>query len=107
MAHPDSPSGELKVKEGPEGVTFQVRVLPRSSRNEVAGISEGVVKIKLTAPPVEGAANGALVEFLSGKLKISKSKISIVRGQSSRSKTVAISGIDAAGLNKLVTLKIS
>ncbi|MHB8173347.1 MAG: DUF167 domain-containing protein, partial [Nitrospirota bacterium] len=70
------PSGVLSLKEGPGGITFQVRVLPRSSRNHVAGVSEGVLKIKLTAPPVEGAANGMLIAFLSEKLKIPKSKIS-------------------------------
>jgi uncharacterized protein len=98
------PSGDLSVKEGPEGITFQVRVLPRSSRNQVAGVSEGVLKIKLTAPPVEGAANEMLIEFLSEKLKIPKSKISIVRGQSSKSKTVMASGIDAARLGKILSL---
>jgi uncharacterized protein len=97
------PSGDLFLKEGPEGITFQVRVLPRSSRNQVAGVSGGVLKIKLTAPPVEGAANEMLIEFLSEKLKISKSKISIVRGQSSKSKTVMASGIDAGQLGKILS----
>jgi uncharacterized protein len=97
------PPGALSLKEGPEGITFQVRVLPRSSRNQIAGVSEGVLKIKLTAPPVEGAANEMLIEFLSDKLKIAKSKISIVRGQSSKSKTVMASGIYAAELNKILS----
>ena len=83
----------IEVKETADGVTFAVRVLPRSSRNEIVGESEGVLRIKLTAPPVEGAANKALIEFFSGKLKVAKSRISIVTGQSGRSKVVAVSGI--------------
>ncbi len=92
----------IDLKETADGVTFAVRVLPRSSRNEIVGESEGVLKIKLTAPPVEGAANKALIEFLSGKLKVAKSKISIVTGQSNRSKVVAIEGITKADLLNLV-----
>ena len=88
----------IEVKETADGVTFAVRVLPRSSRNEIVGESEGVLKIKLTAPPVEGAANKALVEFLSGKLKVAKSRISIVTGQSGRSKVVAVAGLDKSDL---------
>ena len=83
----------IEVKETVDGVTFAVRVLPRSSRNEIVGEAEGVLKIKLTAPPVEGAANKALIEFLSGKFKVAKSRISIVTGQSGRSKVVAVEGI--------------
>jgi uncharacterized protein (TIGR00251 family) len=84
----------IDVKESADGVTFAVRVLPRSSRNEIVGEAEGVLKIKLTAPPVEGAANKALIEFLSGKLKVAKSRISIVTGQSGRSKIVAVEGLN-------------
>lgn len=86
----------IEVKETADGVTFAVRVLPRSSRNEIVGEAEGVLKIKLTAPPVEGAANKALIEFLSGKLKVAKSRITIITGQSGRSKVVAIEGITKA-----------
>ena len=92
----------IEVKETADGVTFAVRVLPRSSRNEIVGEAEGVLKIKLTAPPVEGAANKALVEFLSSKLKVAKSRISIVTGQSGRSKVVAVEGITKADLLSLV-----
>lgn len=88
----------IEVKETADGVTFAVRVLPRSSRNEIVGEAEGVLKIKLTAPPVEGAANKALVEFLSSKFKVAKSRISIVTGQSGRSKVVAVEGINKTEL---------
>jgi len=94
----------IDVKETADGITFAVRVLPRSSRNEIVGESEGVLKIKLTAPPVEGAANKALIEFLSGKLKVAKSRISIVTGQSGRSKVVAVEGLNKADFLKSVGL---
>jgi hypothetical protein len=94
----------IDVKETSDGVTFAVRVLPRSSRNEIVGEAEGVLKIKLTAPPVEGAANKALIEFLSGKLKVAKSRISIVTGQSGRSKVVAVEGLNKTDFIKSVGL---
>jgi len=73
-----------------------VRVVPRSSRNEIAGImSDGSIKIRLTAPPVEGKANQALVEFLSGVLDVPRSKIDIVAGLNSREKLISILGLDA------------
>jgi len=91
----------LTVKETPDGVAFPVKVNPRSSRNEIVGESEGVLRIKLTAPPVEGAANKALIEFLSGKLNVAKSKITILTGETGRNKTVSVSG-----LNKEVILAL-
>ena len=92
----------MDVKETPSGVSFTVRVLPRSSRSEIVGVSEGALRVKLTAPPVEGAANEALVKFLSEKLHIAKSRIEIVSGQSSRTKTVAVQGISKEDLSRLV-----
>lgn len=71
---------------------LKIRVLPRSSRNEVVGkMADGILKVKLTAPPVDGKANEALVELLSEEYNISKSKIKIVRGLTSKNKTVEIS----------------
>ena len=93
----------LNIREERGGIIFQVRVLPRSSKNLIAGVSEGMLKIKLTAPPVEGAGNEMLIKFLSEKLNIPKSKISIVRGQSSRSKTILAEGLSAAALEELTS----
>ncbi len=93
----------LNVREERGGIIFQVKVLPRSSKNQVAGVSEGMLKIKLTAPPVEGAGNEMLIKFLSGKLDIPKTKISIIRGRSSRSKTILAEGLSAAALEELAS----
>lgn len=92
----------LQLKETPDGVTFPVRVLPRSSRNEISGEQDGALKVKLTAPPVEGAANKALIEFLSGKLDVAKSRIEILSGQTGRSKVVKISGLRSAHISSLL-----
>jgi len=66
-----------------------IKVIPNAGRNRLVE-EEGRIKVYLTAPPVEGKANKALIEFLSGHFKIKKSKISIVRGLTSREKIVEI-----------------
>ena len=70
-----------------------VRVVPRSSIEEVAGFSEGVVRIRLTAPPVENRANDALVRFLSQALGIPRRQVELVAGDRGRSKIVRIRGM--------------
>ena len=93
----------FSIKETPEGIVFPVRVLPRSSRNEIAGVTGDALKVKLTAPPVEGAANKLLIEFLSEKLHVAKSKVEILSGQSGRNKLVKVSGIDKEKVLGLLT----
>jgi uncharacterized protein len=74
-------------------VTFSVRVQPRASRDEITGVVEGAMKIRLCAPAVENRANEALVEYLAGILKTSKSAVRIRSGEQSRSKRVEIFGV--------------
>jgi uncharacterized protein len=71
-----------------------VRVQPRASRTEVVGPHGDAVRIRLTAPPVDGAANEALIRFLAERLEVPRSAVRIEGGASSRSKVVAIDGID-------------
>lgn len=81
--------------DGKRGVALAVRVTPRARRNEVSEILEdGTVKIRLTAPPVEGKANAALVHFLADILEIPESKIEIVAGQSGRDKLITLMDVD-------------
>jgi len=75
------------------GVVLRVLVAPRSSSNKVLGLHDGMVKVALTAPPVEGAANKALVGFLAKVLGVSKSSVTLVAGETSRKKTVSVEGI--------------
>ncbi|NVL89972.1 MAG: YggU family protein [Desulfobacterales bacterium] len=78
------------IKETPEGVIFKAVVQPRGSRNEIVGLQGDALKIRLTAPPVEGAANKMCVEFFAKSLKVRKSDVEIVRGQSSKSKHLLV-----------------
>ncbi|HKN23336.1 MAG TPA: DUF167 domain-containing protein [Candidatus Acidoferrum sp.] len=74
-------------------VTFAVRVQPRASRDEIAGVIDGAMKIRLCAPAVENRANEALVEFLAAVLKTSKSAVRIRTGEQSRIKRVEVFGV--------------
>ena len=59
------PQGGLRISPVEDGATFGVKVVPRASRDEIAGIQQGALRVRLTAPPVEGAANRALVGFVA------------------------------------------
>jgi uncharacterized protein (TIGR00251 family) len=83
----------LDIKVNESGITFPVIVQPRSKKNGVVGFSEGALKVKVTAPPVEGAANEALIELLSQILRIKKSNIEILKMKTSRRKLIQCKGI--------------
>jgi len=74
---------------------ISVRVQPRAARNEVAGMYGGAIRIRLTAPPVDNAANEALVKLLAERLSVPRHQVRVVAGLSSRSKIVEIDGGDA------------
>jgi hypothetical protein len=80
----------ISITSHPEGLSFRVHVQPGSSRNQVLGRHGDALKVKLTAPPVEGRANKACVEFLSDALGVPKSSLDIVAGQSSRLKHIRL-----------------
>ncbi len=87
---------DWSITEGSDGVAFVVRVVPRSSRNQIVGVENGALKIKLTAPPVEGAANAALMEFVAEWLGVRRSAVSIVSGGKARNKLVRVTGLTLA-----------
>lgn len=91
----------VTVEGCPDGVRFRVRVQPRASQTEVAGTYQGALKVRLQAPPVDGAANEALVEFLANSLGVPRRMVRIVSGGSSRAKVVEVTGIDAAAVLRL------
>jgi len=72
---------------------LQVRLQPRASANAIAGVQDGVVRVRVTAPPVDGAANEALVRLLAKALSVGRGRVSIVRGRSSRNKVVRVEGL--------------
>jgi uncharacterized protein len=79
-------------------VTLKVRVQPRAARDGLAGERQGALVVRLTAPPVEGAANDALRRFLGRTLGVAPSAVRIVSGTAARDKLVAVSGLDAAAV---------
>ena len=84
---------DWSIIEANGGVTFAVRVAPRASRNQIVGVEGGALKIKLTAPPVEGAANAALIEFVAARLGVRRSAVSVVSGDKARNKLVRVNGV--------------
>jgi uncharacterized protein (TIGR00251 family) len=84
---------EFKISSAEGGAAFPVRVVPRASKNEISGRQGEAVKIRLTAPPVEGAANEALIGFLAEVLGVRKSQIEILSGHASRDKLVCVVGM--------------
>jgi uncharacterized protein (TIGR00251 family) len=91
-------AGIFQIKEFKNGVTFQVQVVPRASRAEIAGIQEGALKIKITALPVHGAANEACIKLLIKTFALRKSQMEIFAGAKSRKKTVLVKDISRAEL---------
>lgn len=88
-----SNQGALRVKKGERGLNFWIWVQPRASRDEVCGLSCGALRVRVSAPAVEGKANKALVEFLSSLLGVSKTQIQIISGEKGRRKLVQVKGI--------------
>jgi len=80
----------------PEGVLLPLRVQPRASRDEIVGWQNGALRVRVTAPPVDGAANAAISALLAGALRVPPSSISVVRGTRGRDKLVSIAGLDEA-----------
>ena len=81
---------------------FNVRIIPRSSRNEIAGREGSVYRIKVTSPPVDGKANKALINLLSKVLKTPKKNIEIISGEKSRNKRIRINNISDDELSQIM-----
>lgn len=82
----------IALHETAEGTTFAVKVQPRARRNAIVGEIGGALKIALTAPPLDGRATHACIEFLADVLDLPRSAVTIVSGQSNRKKIVRVSG---------------
>jgi hypothetical protein len=89
------------LHDGKKGAALAIRVKARGKKNVISGIlSDGTVKIELTAPPVEGKANEALLKFLASKLEVSINRLEIVAGDHGKEKLVTILDMDPATLNR-------
>jgi uncharacterized protein (TIGR00251 family) len=85
----------IEIHETPTGVTFAVKVQPRARKNAITGELGDALKLALTAPPAEGRANQACVEFFANLLKVPRSSVSITSGMSSRRKLIRVMGLSA------------
>jgi uncharacterized protein (TIGR00251 family) len=74
-------------------VLLRLRVQPRASREEIVGVAGDAIRVRLTAPPVDGMANDALVRFLAVLLRVPRSSVELVSGQTGRTKLVAVTGV--------------
>lgn len=92
----------MGIKKTADGLIFNVYVQPRASRSTIAGIYQDALKIKLTAPPVGGAANRQCCQVLAKSLGVAKSSIEIISGQSSRHKRIRIRSQNVKGKTEKV-----
>jgi uncharacterized protein len=83
------------LRQHRDGVTIDLHVQPRASRNEIVGVQGEELKVRLTSPPVEGEANRLCVEFIAKTLKVAKSTMELVAGEKSRHKRLLIRGMTA------------
>ena len=92
----------LAIRSTKNGLCFDIHVNPHASRAEISGIAEGALKVRVTAPPVEGAANEAVIALLAKQLRLKKSQLSIAAGAQGRKKTILVCGIDQPELEEKV-----
>jgi uncharacterized protein (TIGR00251 family) len=90
----------IRVYESPAGVSFAVKVQPRAKKNGIVGEVGEALKIALSAPPIEGRANEACIEFLANLLKVPRSSVSIASGEKSRRKVIRVQGLTAEQARK-------
>lgn len=89
------------LKNTKDGVIFNLKISPNSSKNEIIKCDDGTVKVKITAQPIDGKANKALLEFLSKQFKIPKTSIEIIKGHTGKDKTLLIKTNDDLIIQKL------
>jgi len=80
----------INIRKTPDGIVFKVLVQPRSSKNMISGLHDGALKIKLTAPPVDNAANKMGLKFLAKSLGVARSNLEIIAGHTSRHKQILL-----------------
>ena len=85
----------VAIQNSPTGATFAVKVHPRAKKNAITGEVGDAMKLALTAPPVDGKANDACIEFFAKLLKVSRSSVTIAAGQTSRNKVIRVAGLSA------------
>ena len=85
----------IEIKENSDGIDLKVRVIPRSSRTMIVGEHDGALKVKISSPPVDGAANDEIIKLMAKTLGVSRSRVEIVSGQTAKAKQIRISDVTA------------
>jgi hypothetical protein len=93
----------ILVQDTSLGATFAIKVHPRAKKNAIMGELGDALKVALTAPPVEGNANEACIEFLANLLKVARSSVTIAAGQGSRRKVIRVAGLTAQQVRDRLT----
>lgn len=88
------------LKETKEGLILQIRISPNASKNEIIKENNSL-KVKITAQPIDGKANKALIEFLSKQFKVSKTSFEIIRGETSKDKTILVRVFEEQKVSKI------
>lgn len=88
----------IPIRETASGAVFRIRVLPRASRSEAAGIQGDALKLRITEAPVEGKANDECIRLLAKILGVKRTQVTIIAGHAARTKTVAVEGIKAGAV---------
>ncbi|MGA2390106.1 MAG: DUF167 domain-containing protein [Candidatus Sulfotelmatobacter sp.] len=94
----------IAFHENPAGVTFSIKVHPRAKRNAITGEVGDALKVSLTAPPTDGKANDAYIEFFAKLLKLPRSSVTIASGRGSRTKVMHVAGFSAEELHRRIGL---
>ena len=100
------PETQLRINPYKSGIRFSAVIQPRSTQNEILGVHNNSLKIRLTSPPVDGAANKTCIKFLAKSLGVSPSKIRIVAGLNNKNKIIEIDDIDEPAFRNKLTTKI-
>ena len=90
------------IKNVPDGLIVKLKIVPNSSKNDII-LEDGFIKVKVTAQPIENKANKALIEVLSKRFKIPKSNIEILKGETSKEKTVLFKIADSAKCEEVIS----
>jgi len=100
------PIPSTAIQSDPAGAALECHIQPGATRGRILGDYDGKLKIAVAAPPVDGKANQALIAFLSKELGVAKSRIKLVRGESSRSKRLVIGGLSPDELRHMLEASI-
>lgn len=95
------------LQRHPAGTIIQLHVQPRSSRNQIVGVHGDSLKVKLTSPPVDGAANACCRDFLAKLFRLAKSDVELIGGERARQKRILLRGVELQTVEEVITKAIN